>query len=174
MYRNIFTLNTKIQHWTSNNNWTPSTSRWHTSIHRQRAEKGILTSLCRRKLSKAFDMRYYWIKDCTNQKQFKRTCRPGVDNMADYFSKHHPPWYHKKMRYKYQKTSGCAWGWGCARCKIDDTHETERNIFLDLRTYMFAWPYTCILSKRICGYTDKLTNHKWRTVVCEGVLLPPR
>ena len=66
-----------------------------------RTAKGILTSLCRQKLSKAFDMRYYWIKDRIKQKQFKLTWRPGVDNMADYFSKHHPPWYHKKMRYKY-------------------------------------------------------------------------
>ena len=66
-----------------------------------RTAKGNLTSLFRQKLSKAFDMRYYWIKDRIKQKQFKLTWRPGTDNMADYFSKHHPPWYHKKMRYKY-------------------------------------------------------------------------
>ena len=66
-----------------------------------RTANGILTSLCRQKLSKAFDMRYYWIKDRIKQNQFKLTWRPGTENMADYFSKHHPPWYHKKMRYKY-------------------------------------------------------------------------
>jgi len=66
-----------------------------------RTAKGILASLCRQRLSKAFDMRCYWIKDRIKQKQFKITWRPGVDNMADYFSKHHPPWYHKTMRYKY-------------------------------------------------------------------------
>jgi len=66
-----------------------------------RTANGILSSLCRQKLSKAFDMRYYWMKDRIKQKQFNLTWRPGTDNMADYFSKHHPPWYHKKMRYKY-------------------------------------------------------------------------
>ena len=27
--------------------------------------------------------------------------RKGSTNMADYFTKHHPPWYHKIMRWKY-------------------------------------------------------------------------
>ena len=62
---------------------------------------GILTSTMRPKLSKAFDMRYHWIKDRIQQKQFQLIWRKGKVNMADYFSKHHPPWHHKIMRYKY-------------------------------------------------------------------------
>ena len=62
---------------------------------------GILTSTMRSKLSKAFDMRFHWIKDRIQQKQFQLIWRKGATNMADYFSKHHPPWHHKNMRYKY-------------------------------------------------------------------------
>jgi len=53
-------------------------------------------------------MRYYWIKDRIKKKQFKLTWRPGVDNMADYFSKHHPPWYHKNVVQIFTKKSESA------------------------------------------------------------------
>ena len=46
-------------------------------------------------------MRYYWVKNRIKQKQFDLIWRKGVLNMADYFTKHHPPWHHKKMQYKY-------------------------------------------------------------------------
>jgi hypothetical protein len=62
---------------------------------------GILNSKMRQKLSKAFDMRYWWMKDRIKQKQYDLLWAPGKLNLADYFTKHHPPWHHKKMRYKY-------------------------------------------------------------------------
>ena len=62
---------------------------------------GILNSAMRQKLSKAFDMRFYWVKDRIKQKQFQLLWRKGATNMADYFTKHHPSWHHKQMRYKY-------------------------------------------------------------------------
>ena len=62
---------------------------------------GILTSNMRQKLSKAFDMKFYWMKDRISQKQFDLIWAKGILNKADYFTKHHPPWHHKKMRYKY-------------------------------------------------------------------------
>jgi hypothetical protein len=55
----------------------------------------------RQKLSKAFDMRFYWVKDRIKQNQFQLIWRKGSTNMADYFTKHHPPWHHKQMRYQY-------------------------------------------------------------------------
>jgi len=63
--------------------------------------RGILTRTMRQKLSKAFDMRYWWMKDRIKQKQFDLMWSPGKGNLADYFTKHHPPWHHKKMRYRY-------------------------------------------------------------------------
>jgi hypothetical protein len=63
--------------------------------------KGILTATMRQKLSKAFDMRFYWLRDRIAQGQFELIWRKGILNMADYFTKHHPPWHHKIMRPKY-------------------------------------------------------------------------
>ena len=62
---------------------------------------GILHAQVRMKKSKAFDMRYHWLKDRISQKQFNLYWRPGKTNSADYFSKHHPPAHHKLMRYQY-------------------------------------------------------------------------
>ena len=53
------------------------------------------------KKSKAFDMRYHWLKDRIAQNQFNLYWAPGKLNSADYFSKHHPPAHHKLMRYTY-------------------------------------------------------------------------
>jgi hypothetical protein len=63
--------------------------------------QGILNSKMRRKLSKSFDMRYWWMKDRIHQRQFNLKWAPGKFNLADYFTKHHPPWHHRKMRSKY-------------------------------------------------------------------------
>ena len=74
---------------------------------------GILNSEMRQKLSKAFDMRFYWVKDRIQQSQFQLIWRKGITNMADYFTKHHPPWHHKKMRYRYMHKHPEASGRGC-------------------------------------------------------------
>jgi hypothetical protein len=55
----------------------------------------------RQKLSKAFDMRFWWMKDRIKQKQYDLQWAPGRTNRADYFTKHFPPWHHKKQRYQY-------------------------------------------------------------------------
>jgi hypothetical protein len=62
---------------------------------------GIVTKTLRPKLSKAFDMRFHWMKDRIKQKQFHLYWEKGALNMADYFTKHHPPRHHKLMRNKY-------------------------------------------------------------------------
>jgi hypothetical protein len=63
--------------------------------------QGILNSKMRQKLSKSFDMRYWWMKDRIKQGQFNLLWPPGKLNLANYFTKHHPPWHHPKMRHKY-------------------------------------------------------------------------
>ena len=49
------------------------------------------------KRSKAIDMRFYWIKDCTCQGQFKIYWAPRSTNLGDYQTKHHPPSHHCLM-----------------------------------------------------------------------------
>jgi hypothetical protein len=63
--------------------------------------KGILTSKMRQKLSKSFDMRYWWMKDRIKQGRFNLIWAPGKLNLVDYFTKHHPHWHHQKTRNKY-------------------------------------------------------------------------
>ena len=75
--------------------------------------KGILTASMRQKLSKAFDMRFYWIRDRIQQGQFDLIWRKGILNMADYFTKHHPAWHHRNMRYKYLQRANCAYSAYC-------------------------------------------------------------
>ena len=65
---------------------------------------GILKSEMRQKLSKAFDMRFYWVRDRIDQNQFKLIWRKGKLNMADYFTKHHSPAHHKHLRPIYLHT----------------------------------------------------------------------
>jgi hypothetical protein len=60
----------------------------------------ILTATVRMKRSKAFDMRYHWLKDRIAQKQFNLYWAPGKLNKADYHTKHFPPAYHKAERYQ--------------------------------------------------------------------------
>ena len=57
-------------------------------------------TICQRK-TKAMDMRYYWVQDRTRQKKLHIYWAPGDENLADYFTKHHPPSYHPKMRPVY-------------------------------------------------------------------------
>jgi hypothetical protein len=51
--------------------------------------------------SKAFDMRYHWLKDRIAQKQFNLYWQKGSTNAADYFSKHHPPAHHRREQSRY-------------------------------------------------------------------------
>ena len=62
---------------------------------------GILTSTIIPKRSKAIDMRFFWLWNRKNQGQFKLYWYKGIDNLADYFTKHHTTPYHKKMRKIY-------------------------------------------------------------------------
>ena len=64
---------------------------------------GILTAQVRMKRSKAFDMRYHWLRDRIAQKQFNLYWKAGKTNDADYYTKHFPPSYHKLMRYHHAR-----------------------------------------------------------------------
>lgn len=50
------------------------------------------------KMSKSMDMRFHWIQDRIDQGHICVHWRPGEENLGDYFTKHHPPSHHLKMR----------------------------------------------------------------------------
>jgi hypothetical protein len=49
--------------------------------------------ICQHK-SKSMEIRFYWIQDGVDQKQFHVFWRPGPTNRADYFTKDHAPSHH--------------------------------------------------------------------------------
>ncbi len=46
---------------------------------------------------KAMDMRFHWLRCRNTQGQFCYYWRPGTQNLADYFTKHHPTSHHKSV-----------------------------------------------------------------------------
>jgi hypothetical protein len=62
---------------------------------------GILNGTVKQQRSRAIDIRFYWMKDCTQQGQFNVFWAPGRGNLADYFTKHHSPAHHRLMRPQY-------------------------------------------------------------------------
>ena len=53
------------------------------------------------KRSKSWDMKYNWLRDRAAQQQFHIKWDKGIHNMADYFTKHHPPAHHRSKHYDY-------------------------------------------------------------------------
>ncbi len=49
------------------------------------------------KALKAMDMRFHWLRCRDCQGQFRYYWRPGTQNLADYFMKHHPVTHHKSI-----------------------------------------------------------------------------
>jgi hypothetical protein len=58
----------------------------------------------KQKRTTAMDMRFDWIKDRVKQGQFDVYWGPGYQNLAGYFTKHHLPAHHKRMREIYIHT----------------------------------------------------------------------
>ena len=59
---------------------------------------GFATDTIKQKLTKAIDIRFYWIRDRCGQGQLKIYWKPGYNNTGDYHTKHHPPTHHRAMR----------------------------------------------------------------------------
>jgi hypothetical protein len=47
------------------------------------------------------DMYFHWLRDRKSQDQFKIYWQLGKMNLADYFTKHHPPNHHTNVRAKF-------------------------------------------------------------------------
>jgi hypothetical protein len=63
--------------------------------------KGVINNKIQPKRTKAMDMRFHWLRDREAQGQFKIYWRPGGTNLADYFTKHHPPAHHVNVRAEF-------------------------------------------------------------------------
>jgi hypothetical protein len=47
------------------------------------------------------DMQFHWLRSRESQEQFKIYWRLGGTNLADYFTKHHPPAHHVNVRAEF-------------------------------------------------------------------------
>ena len=61
----------------------------------------FVQEMIKQKRSKSWDMRYHWIRDQQTLKTIKVYWDKGLNNHADYFTKHHTPAHHKRMRKIY-------------------------------------------------------------------------
>jgi len=59
---------------------------------------GVVTNNIIPKQTKSMDMRLWWLRCCTNQKQFRPYWAAGKGNLADYNSKHHSSQHHLSQR----------------------------------------------------------------------------
>ena len=60
--------------------------------------EGVINSRLRPKRTKAMDMRFEWLLDREQKKQFKIYWKPGKTTLTDYFTKHHPPSHHQNVQ----------------------------------------------------------------------------
>jgi hypothetical protein len=61
---------------------------------------GFVHKSTRQKRSKSWDMRFHWLHERRIRQQLNIFWDRGSKNKADYFTKHHPPKYHRFMRPK--------------------------------------------------------------------------
>jgi hypothetical protein len=59
---------------------------------------GVINNTVQPKRTKTMDMRFHWLRDRETLKQFRIYWRLGKQNLADYWTKHHPAAHHKNMR----------------------------------------------------------------------------
>ena len=62
---------------------------------------GFVYDNIHQKRSKAWDMRYHWLRDCQTQQQFNIFWQPGTDKDGVYYTKHHATTVHRDKRPKY-------------------------------------------------------------------------
>lgn len=62
---------------------------------------GITTSTMKQRKTRAMDMRFYWLRDRHDQHLIDIYWKPGPENLADYFTKHHPAAHHSAVRDTY-------------------------------------------------------------------------
>ena len=62
---------------------------------------GILNHTIKQRQSKEMGMHFYWMQDQVQQEQFHIIWWCKSENLVDYFTKHHPPFYHCLMHKKF-------------------------------------------------------------------------
>ncbi len=59
---------------------------------------GVVNSTIQPRQTKAMDMRFYWLRCQDEQGQFRYYWKPGLENLAGYWTKHHCAAHHIEKR----------------------------------------------------------------------------
>ena len=59
---------------------------------------GIFNSTIKRERSRAMNGQYFWLTDQVNSNTYRIKWAPGIENMADYFTKHFAATHHRDVR----------------------------------------------------------------------------
>ena len=62
---------------------------------------GVLNKKIQPKRTKATDISFHWLHNRQQQKCINIFWKPGIQNLGDYHTKHHPASHHQKMRTQY-------------------------------------------------------------------------
>ena len=60
--------------------------------------RDIVTNTVKQRKTRAMDMRFYWLRDRRLQRKYHIYWGSSVNNLGDYYTKHHPPVHHQKLR----------------------------------------------------------------------------
>jgi hypothetical protein len=63
--------------------------------------EGVINNKIQPKRTKAMDMKFHWLRNQEAQGQLKIYWQPRGRNLADYFTKHHPPTHHVNVRAEF-------------------------------------------------------------------------
>ena len=78
----------------------------HVQVGNSTAE-GFADETIKQKRSKVSDMNFCWIQDRTCQGQLLIYWRPGVDNLANYLTKHHSATHYRLMQPNFLHATDC-------------------------------------------------------------------
>ena len=86
---------------------------------------GIATLTIKKTKSKSMDMRFYWVRDRSNQDQFNVYWKSGSTNRGNYFTKHFPTAHHTTVRPSYlhvEKYGNPSTLQGCVNLTLSENH----------------------------------------------------
>ncbi len=63
--------------------------------------EGVINNKFQPKQTKVMDMCFHWLRNQEAQGQFRIYWHPEKSNLADYFTKHHPPAHHVNVRAEF-------------------------------------------------------------------------
>jgi hypothetical protein len=97
----------------------------------------LLTNKILPKALKAMDMHFHWLRCRDNQEQFHNYWRPGTQNLADYFTKHHPATHHKTLYVPQSSQLSTIWNTGNSSCHRWPSYQNNQ------KTTTFESPLSC-------------------------------